>query len=144
MPVAAQLELAAEQAGQLAADGEAGPVPPHLRLVLASARWNASKMMRQARGMPMPVSDTRATTRAAWLRSAMPRRPRPLGDVQPHAALGGELEGVREQVLEDLLQALRVGDHRRPEARFDGTSNDRPRSRRRLNVRTTRSSRLVK
>ena len=51
----------------------------------------------------------------------MPRRPAAahFRDVQPHAALGGELEGVREQVLEDLLQALRVGDHRRPEARLD-------------------------
>ena len=31
-------------------------------------------------------------------------------DAQPHAALGGELEGVGQQVLEDLLQALGVGD----------------------------------
>ena len=29
---------------------------------------------------------------------------------QPNAALLGELEGVRQQVLEHLLQALRVGD----------------------------------
>jgi hypothetical protein len=33
------------------------PVPPYLRLVVPSACWNASKMMRCfSSGMPMPVS----------------------------------------------------------------------------------------
>ncbi len=31
-------------------------------------------------------------------------------DVQPHAALGGKLERVRQQVLQHLLQSLRIGD----------------------------------
>ena len=46
------------------------PVPPYLRLVEASACWNASKMMRcLSAGMPIPVSDTsNATTDGAALR----------------------------------------------------------------------------
>jgi hypothetical protein len=36
------------------------PVPPYLRLVLASACWKASKMIRCfSAGMPMPVSEPR-------------------------------------------------------------------------------------
>ena len=44
------------------------PVPPYLRLVLASACWNASKMIRCfSAGMPMPVSDTsNETTPPVW------------------------------------------------------------------------------
>ena len=50
-------DLAAEQAGDLAADRQAEAVPPYLRLVLPSACWNASKMIRcLSGGMPMPVS----------------------------------------------------------------------------------------
>ena len=66
---AAQLDLAAEQARQLAADRRPRPVPPYLRLVLASACWKASKMIRCfSGGMPMPVSVTsNATTAPAWL-----------------------------------------------------------------------------
>ena len=46
------------------------PVPPYLRLVLASACWKASKIsFCFSAGMPMPVSDTsNATTAGAWLR----------------------------------------------------------------------------
>ena len=49
------------------------PVPPYLRLVLASACWNASKMIFCfSGGMPMPVSDTsKATTGGAWLQHRM-------------------------------------------------------------------------
>ena len=45
------------------------PVPPYLRLVLASACWNASKMILCfSGGMPMPVSVTsKATTLGALL-----------------------------------------------------------------------------
>ena len=57
--------------GQFAADREPKPVPPYLRLVLASACWNASKMIFCfSAGMPMPVSATsKATTLCAWLRT---------------------------------------------------------------------------
>ena len=40
-------------------------------------------------------------------------------DVEPHAAVLGELEGVRQQVLEHLLQALGIGDDAAPEMRID-------------------------
>ena len=40
------------------------------------------------------------------------------GDGEPHAALFGELEGVGEQVLEHLLQALGVGDQAAAELRI--------------------------
>ena len=42
------------------------PVPPYFRLVVPSACWNASKMMRCfSAGMPMPVSVTRKAITAA-------------------------------------------------------------------------------
>ena len=45
------------------------PVPPYLRLVVPSACWKASKMMRcLSSGMPMPVSMTeKAITAPPWL-----------------------------------------------------------------------------
>ena len=75
-------------------------MPPYLRLVVPSACWNASKMsFCLSFGMPMPVS------RTAKLRSRL-AAPRPRqADRERHGALLGELEGVREQVLQDLLQA---------------------------------------
>ena len=39
--------------------------------------------------------------------------------VEAHAAVLGELEGVREQVLEHLLQALLIGEERAPELRVE-------------------------
>ena len=47
------------------------PVPPYFRLVLASACWKASKMIRCLSGeMPMPVSDTsKAITLPAFART---------------------------------------------------------------------------
>jgi hypothetical protein len=94
---AAQGELAAQQRGQLAADGEAEAVPPYLRLVEASACWKASNtIFCFSTGMPTPVSVTsKATTELAWL-SACCRRASRLRrqHAQPHAALGGELQRV--------------------------------------------------
>ena len=46
------------------------PVPPYLRLVPASACWNASKISRCFSGaMPMPVSDTSIATALGAKRS---------------------------------------------------------------------------
>jgi hypothetical protein len=61
----------------------------------------------------MPVSLTeRATTDEALtsesLPSSHPFSARP--DLHVHLALLGELEGVGEEVLEDLAEALRIGD----------------------------------
>src|SRR4029077_15733850 len=40
-------------------------------------------------------------------------------NAQFHTTLLGELEGVRQQILEHLLQPLRVGDHAAIEFRID-------------------------
>ena len=69
----------------------------------------------------MPVSATsKATTDAAVRQNRMVLAPSALGDRdgEPHAALLGELEGVRQQVLEHLLQTLRVGDQAAREVRI--------------------------
>ena len=41
------------------------------------------------------------------------------GHLEAHAAVLGELEGVGEEVLEDLLQALLVGEEAAPELRIE-------------------------
>ena len=81
------------------------PVPPYLRVVELSACANGSKMaLALLGGMPMPVSRTvNCSARrpsSGWLLSA--RR------ASDHFALLGELDGVADQVDEDLAQAARV------------------------------------
>ena len=90
------------------------PVPPYLRLVEASACWKASNtIFCFSTGMPTPVSvtskattDDRLVERRVVGTPAGPHRQH----AQPDAALGGELQRVGQQVLQDLLQALGVGD----------------------------------
>ena len=63
--------------------------------------------------MPIPVSETsNATTEAAPLKNRMIFAPAASrhGHRQSHAAVLGELECVREQILQHLLQALGVGN----------------------------------
>ena len=89
------------------------PVPPYLRLVLPSACWNASKMICCLSGeMPMPVSETEmASTGRARLRSSFSGfQPLCAGSTrQRDPPLVRELERVGEQVLDHLLEPLRVG-----------------------------------
>ncbi len=89
------------------------PVPPYFRLVLPSACWNASKMICcLSGGMPMPVSETEiASTADARFRSSFSVFQPALHRLhrQRDLALLGELERVGEQVLDDLLEPLRVG-----------------------------------
>ena len=75
------------------------PVPPYLRCVLPSAWRNASKIDRLLvlGGMPMPVSRT-----AKRHGSPLPGR-----HAKRHLPALGELERVREQVLQDLPEPLR-------------------------------------
>jgi hypothetical protein len=40
-------------------------------------------------------------------------------NLEPHAALIGELEGVGQQILQHLLQPLGVGDHALAQLRID-------------------------
>ena len=55
------------------------PVPPNLRLIVPSACWNASKMVRSCSGaMPMPVSVTsKATTCSAAVSGGFVNRSSP-------------------------------------------------------------------
>ena len=91
------------------------PVPPYLRDVPASACWKASKMSRCFSGAtPMPVSSTaKATTCGALLSTGWSGLQPLRGEIDAHldVAVGGELDGVGEQVLEDLLEALGVAVH---------------------------------
>ena len=99
------------------------PVPPYLRLVLPSACWNASKMICCLSGeMPMPVSDTRrpAPPRpGSGPRSRDSSRPCAGSTVKRHLAVVRELEGVGQQVLDDLLQPLGVGEDRLGQLRIE-------------------------
>ena len=63
----------------------------------------------------MPVSLTsKATVSAPACRDGIDQL-----DVQRDLSAVGELEGVRQQVLQDLLQALHVGDHGLRQARVE-------------------------
>ena len=87
-------------------------MPPYLRLVDVSACWNGSKMIWcLSGGMPMPVSRTeKKSTMSRLVQDLVVAAPAPgrHADVELHLALGRELEGVRQQVAQDLLDALRV------------------------------------
>jgi hypothetical protein len=86
-----------------------------MRLVEASACWNASKMSCCfPSAIPMPVSrhregDDLARTAEDVARELHPRRC--LIDRELDLPLRGELERVRQQVLEDLLEPLHVRVH---------------------------------
>ena len=64
--------------------------------------------------MPMPVSLTANAITAVglheWRRCRGSTRSSADADLHVHGAGLGELERVREQVLQDLAQTLRVGD----------------------------------
>ena len=72
--VLSTLDLAAEQARDLAADRQAEPVPPYLRLVVPSACWNASKIsLSLSGGIPIPVSVTANAITVRALARTSPR-----------------------------------------------------------------------
>ena len=91
-------------------------VPPYLRLVPASACWKASKISFCFSGaMPMPVSEiARAITVCDRLNTGCSVRPsfRCNPDIHRHLPVRRELEGVRQEIFEDLLQTFGVGRKR--------------------------------
>ena len=99
------------------------PVPPYLRLVLPSACWKASKMICcLSAEMPMPVSRHRERDdlggAVQGFRSA-DSTPISTGlDRERDVPFVRELEGVRQEVLQHLLQALRIGEHRPRQVRI--------------------------
>ena len=93
------------------------PVPPNLRLVVPSACWNASKI---SCCLSFGDADARVLDRerehrvgAVQRPAGEPPSPPRRRDAQRDAARLGELERVRQQVLEHLLQPLPVGVDRR-------------------------------
>ena len=81
------------------------PVPPNSRVVDASAWVKASKIRASCSGvMPMPVSETRNSSRRA-VALDRPRR-------EPQLPLARELRGVRQQVEQDLTHLRDVRTHR--------------------------------
>ena len=90
------------------------PVPPYLRLVLASACWKASNtIFCFSTGMPTPVSVTsKATTELAWLSAMLSeRQPVCAGTTRSRTLPWAvNFSALRQQVLQDLLQALGIGD----------------------------------
>ena len=92
------------------------PVPPYLRLVRAVRLLERLEhdLLLVGRDADAGVADVEGNRLApAW------RDEFTMLDVQRHLAAGRELEGVGQQVLEDLLQALGVGDHRLGQARIE-------------------------
>ena len=125
---AAQLDFAAEQVRKFAADGEAQAgaavfaagagvgLLERLEDDLLLLQRNADAGVGHFEG-----DDGRRLVEHRMIRAPAADRGR---HVQPHAAVLGELEGVRQQVLEHLLQALGVGgDAARRDAGSISTSN---------------------
>jgi len=107
---APKMNFAPQQTRKLAADGEAEAGAAYFRLVPASACWNASKIsFCFSWGNADTVSDTsKATTAGEWLRTGCSafQPPRAAETAEAYAALGGKLEGVRQQIFQHLLQTF--------------------------------------
>jgi len=120
----AEMDFAAQQVGQFAADGEA-----EAGAAIFAARagigpgGNASKMIFCfSIGMPMPLSETSKAITLGDCLSTGCSGPQPLlaaYTFETDAAALGELEGVGQQVLQDLLQTLGVGRDGAADQRID-------------------------
>ena len=124
------------------------PVPPNLRLVLASACWNASKMMRCfSAGMPMPLSDTSKETTPPWPSIGWPvvQPPVDAETVSRTPPCAVNLKAFESRFFSTCCSRLASVTRLRPSRESTCTSKDRPRlSASCLKVRPTMSSRLVK
>ena len=107
------MDLAAEQVRELAADREtqAGSSVLSAGAGVGLHEGLEDDLLLLGRNADAGVGDLEGDHRGCLLEHRVLRAPAALraGDVEPHAALRGELEGVGQQVLEHLLQALRVG-----------------------------------
>ena len=106
------------------------PVPPYLRLVLASACWKASNtIFCFSTGMPTPVSVTsKATTELAWLSAALSaRQPVSAGTTRsrtlPCAVNFSALDSRFFRICCRRLESVTI---ERPRLPSIWTSNDRP------------------
>src|SRR5262249_185736 len=110
---AAQLDFAAEEVGQLTADGQP---QPGAAVFAAGAGIRLHEGLENdllflVRNTDAGIGNFESHDRRRLLEDGMLRTPAALhlGNAQAHAALRGELERVRKQVLENLLQALGIG-----------------------------------
>ena len=103
-------------------------MPPYLRLVVPSACWNASKIMRcLSAGMPMPVSVTEKAITFGGRRA--PGGPAPAvaaARCQRTCPCSVNLNALDSRFLQHLLEALRVGDRVRGRSGVDSTANSSP------------------
>ena len=108
-------ELAAEQIDQIAADREAEAGSA----VLASGGAVSLRERLEDRRLQLlldpdaGIADGQRDDRAGLAEALVAGlQPPSWRELQRHLAVVGELEGVREQVVEDLAQAVSVGDDR--------------------------------
>jgi hypothetical protein len=74
------------------------PVPPYLRLVPASACWNASKMSFCFSGaIPSRIEIASQTVCDRLNTGCSSVQPAVASDIHGHVPMGGELEGVRQR-----------------------------------------------
>ena len=110
---AAQMDFAAEQVRQLAADREAqaGAAVFAAGAGVGLLEGLEDDLLLLGRDADAGVGDLERHHRRRLVEHWMLRAPAALRgrDAEPHAALRGELERVRQQVLQHLLQALGVG-----------------------------------
>ena len=121
LPVdAGELDLAAEQHGQLAADGQAqagaAVFAGGAGVGLLEGLEDEALLLR--RDADAGVLDGEGDDLAGLAEHRVIGAPALRGEPDAHidVAVGGELDGVGQQVLEDLLEALRVAVHERRQA----------------------------
>ena len=107
------MDFAAEQAGQLAADGKtkAGAAIFAAGRGIGLLECLEDDLLLLLRNADAGVGDFESDDSGGLIEHRMIAAPAADGgvDAKPNAALGGELECVRQQVLEHLLQPFGVG-----------------------------------
>ena len=124
-------DLAAEQARELAADrqAEAGAAVLAAGRAVGLLERLEDQALLVGRDADAGVDHREGDRRIGAVEHRVAHAPARGGglDAQAHLALAGELERVRQQVGEDLLQALAVGLHRRRQLRARAaTTNSSP------------------
>ena len=120
---AAQMNFAAEQARKLAADGEAeaGAAIFSAGAGVGLLEGLEDQLLLFNGNADAGVGDLEGDDGRRMAQDRMFGAPAAEGgrDAEANPAFGGELEGVRQQVLQHLLQALRVGDDAASEVGVD-------------------------
>ena len=117
------MNFAAEQIGELAADGETEAGTAVLAagagIGLLEGLEDDLLLLRRNADAGVGHFEGHHRRRLAQHRVSALQPPSAAATLSLYAALGGEFEGVRQQVLEHLLQALGVGDDAASEIGID-------------------------